>query len=255
MITSVLQRIPVAVWFLIFYLAGTFLLSFNTTKPKAADERAKVAASEIPKVEERPGLRVTAEQLAGLPVRSQIAPDQRYGRFEVHEHGAIYDRGMNFSLVAVMPPKDAFMTYDRMPHLSDVKLMRRAPIVSSSVHYDLETRFGRVRATEVRVDADGQWKQCLTYLSRFDTTAIQLMGSYCDNSGTKPSPYALACMLNRIELVTPLASPEADAYLRERMTRANSCSAQPVSQTIDTGYRRQPSPPSRWSTPSAQQRY
>jgi hypothetical protein len=35
--------------------------------------------------------------------------------------------------------------------------------------YDLETRFGAVRAREMRVDADGRWKQCLAFRSRFDT--------------------------------------------------------------------------------------
>jgi hypothetical protein len=81
-----------------------------------------------------------------------------------------------------------------------------------------------------------------------------MMGAYCDASGTKPSADRLACMFSRVELGGPVPSPDAEGYLRERLERAYSCSAHPVSQTIDTRQRR-PSPPSRWSTPSAQQRY
>jgi hypothetical protein len=140
-----------------------------------------------------------------------------------------------------------------MPQLSDIKLLRNARVVYSSTHYDLDTRLGAVRATDIRVDSDGQWKQCLAFVSRFDTTSVYLMGWYCDASGAKPSATKLACTLDRLELDSPLASREADAYLRERVVRPATCSAWPVTQTIDTTPRR-PSPPSRWSTPSTQQR-
>jgi hypothetical protein len=173
---------------------------------------------------------------------------------EMHEYGAIHDRDVNLTIVIGMPPKDAVLTRASMPQFSDVKLMRNARTVHSSTHYDLDSRLGTLRATEVRVDNDGQWKQCLTFVSRFDTAALYLMGAYCDASGAKPSADKLACTLNRIELDAPVPSREADAYLRERLGRPGSCAARPVSQTIDIRQRR-PSPPSRWSTPSAQQRW
>lgn len=61
--------------------------------------------------------------------------------------------------------------------------------------YDLETRFGAVRAMEMRIDADGLWKQCLAFQSRFDNPAIYLMGWSCDATGAQPSATALACTL------------------------------------------------------------
>jgi hypothetical protein len=230
----------------VFGAIGIAALTAGVVGSKIVDERPKV-------VDDRPSLRLNIEQLARLPVRSQLLAGSRFGRAELHEYGSIYNRDVNFSLVMGIPPSDAVLTNGSMPHFSDVRLMRNARTVSSSIHYDLETRLGPMRATEVRVDNDGQWKQCLTFVSRFDSLALYMMGAYCDASGTKPSPDRLACMLSRVELHAPVPSPEAEGYLRERLEHAYSCSAHPVSQTIDTGQRR-PSPPSRWSTPSAQRR-
>ena len=204
-------------------------------------------------VEDRPSLRLNIEPLARLPIRSQLLAGDRFGRAEMHEYGSIYNRDVNFSLIMGIPPDGAALTSHAMPHFSDVQLMRNARTVSSSVHYDLETRLGLMRATEVRVDNDGQWKQCLTFVSRFDSIALYMMGAYCDASGTKPSADRLACMFSRVELDGPVPSREAEAYLRERLDHSWSCSAHPVSQTVDTRQHRI-SPSSRWSTPSAQQR-
>ncbi|MBV8839229.1 MAG: hypothetical protein JO000_22060, partial [Alphaproteobacteria bacterium] len=41
------------------------------------------------------------------------------------------------------------------------------------------------------------------------------------------------------------------SFLRQHAARAPLCGATPVSQTIDTGFRRPLSSPQRWSTPSA----
>jgi hypothetical protein len=123
----------------------------------------------------------------------------------------------------------------------------------SNTHYDLETRFGEFRATEMRVDTDGRWKQCLSYRSRFDSPIVAITGWYCDGSGSRPSPNSLACILDKIVLEQELVSKGADNFLRERMAKPGRCSAEPVSQTTDTGHRGV-SPPSRWSQPSAQYR-
>lgn len=226
---------------------GIAALTVGKAGSKIVDDRPKV-------VEDRPSLRLNIEQLVRLPIRSHLLTGARFGRAEVHEYGSIYNRDVNFTLVMGIPPDTPAVTSHAMPHFSDMQLMRNARTVPSSVHYDLETRLGPMRATEVRVDNDGQWKQCLTFVSRFDSLALYMMGAYCDASGTKPSADRLACMFSRVELGGPVPSPDAEGYLRERLERAYSCPAHPVSQTIDTRQRR-PSPPSRWSTPSAQQRY
>ena len=57
----------------------------------------------------------------------------------------------------------------------------------------------------MRVDTDGRWKQCLAFRSRFDTAAVYLTGWYCDGSGSKPSPNALACVLDKLVIERELA--------------------------------------------------
>jgi hypothetical protein len=205
-------------------------------------------------VDERPAFRLAAQHLSALTMRSQIVTGGQFGRLELIQYGALHDRGVNLNIGMGFPPADALITRDSMPQLSSLMPRNRRTVLSST-HYDLETRFGPARATDLRIESDGQWKQCLAFASRFDTTAVYLMGWYCDASGAKPSAASLACMLDRLTLDRPLASKEADAFMRERLVRPASCSAIPVSQTIDTRQRSRMSTPQRWSTPSAQQRY
>jgi hypothetical protein len=139
--------------------------------------------------------------------------------------------------------------------LRDVRSLRPMRAVSMPNYYDLETRFGDVCAADMRAETDGRWKLCLSFLSRFDTPHIYLAGWYCDASGAKPSANALACALDRLVLDKPLASKEADAFVRAHMTRPTTCSATPVSQTVDTRSRTSKNSPARWSMPTATQRY
>lgn len=135
--------------------------------------------------------------------------------------------------------------------LRDINVLRAARAVMTSTHYDLETRLGEFRATEMRVNADGRWKQCLAFRSRLDTPAIYLTGWYCDGSGARPSPTALACILDRLTLHGELASREADQFVRVRLSRSPSCSSEPVTQTTDVRNKQRPSSPARWSQPAA----
>jgi hypothetical protein len=144
----------------------------------------------------------------------------------------------------------ALLTADTVPQISSLMPRNMRSVMSSNYH-DLETRFGAVRATEFRIESDGQWKQCLAFASRFDTPAMYLIGWFCDASGAKPNAATLACTLDRFTLDRDLPSSEADAFMRTRMSRPASCSAIPVSQTTDTRPRPAISSPQRWSTPSS----
>jgi hypothetical protein len=81
---------------------------------------------------------------------------------------------------------------------------------------------------------DGRSKPCLGFISRFDTSAVYLKGWICEANGSKPNASSLACTLNALVLDAPLASVDADRFMRERMVRGGSCAASPVSQTVDT---------------------
>jgi hypothetical protein len=203
-------------------------------------------------VDAPPTLRLAAASLASLPVTGHVIESRRLGRIEVRQYGRLNNREVDVALVAVMPPRGIGMGTEFVQDLRDVNLLRLARASMLPTHYDLETRFGEFRATEMRVDADGRWKQCLAFRSRLDTSAIYLTGWYCDGSGAKPSAQALACMLDRLTLDAPLTSKEADQYMRTRMTRSSTCSADQVTQTTDVRNRRM-SPPSRWSQPTARQ--
>ena len=205
-------------------------------------------------IDAKPAFRIAAPELARLPVRSKVILSW-HGRVETRHYGQIYDRDMDLTVALIMPPNDrARITIDGLPDIPDIKPLRNRRVVSNTFNYDLETRFGPLRATDVRVDTDGRWKQCLTYYSRFPSESIVLAGWYCDASGSKPSADRLACLLDRLVLDSPLESREADLFMREQSARTARCSASPVTQTVDTRSRgdgSRMSSPRSWSLPSA----
>lgn len=202
-------------------------------------------------VDAPPAFRISAGEFAGKTATGHVAASTRLGRAEVVQYGQLNNRGSDLAVVLVMPPKGIGMGTQFAQDLIDINLLRlKRSISMSETNYDLDTRFGEYRATEMRVDADGRWKQCLAFRSRLETAVVYLTGWYCDGSGSKPSPNSLACLLDKLVLERELAVKDADIFMRGRMTKAARCQAAPVTQTTDTGYRRV-SPPSRWSQPSA----
>ena len=201
-------------------------------------------------VDAPPAFRITAGEFASKPASGHVVTSSRLGRAEVVQYGQLNNRGSDLAVVLVMPPKGIGMGTQFAQDLIDINLLRIKRSIMSETHHDLDTRFGEYRATEMRVDADGRWKQCLAFRSRLETTAVYLTGWYCDGSGSKPSPNSLACILDKLVIERELAVKDADTFMRGRMTKAAYCQASPVTQTTDTGHRGV-SPPSRWSQPSA----
>jgi len=210
-------------------------------------------------IDERPAFRIASPDLNRLPLTSKVILSW-HGRIETRQYGQIYDRDMDFTAALIMPPNDrAKITFDGLPDILDIKPLRNRRTVSNAFRYDLETRFGSLRASDMRVEIDGQWKQCLTYQSRFATDAVVLAGWYCDAGGGKPSSDRLACLIDKLVLDAPLNSRAADAFMREQAARPAKCSSSPVSQTIDTrsssyyfnsSSSNRMTPPSQWSRPS-----
>jgi hypothetical protein len=206
----------------------------------------------VPKpVDAPPAFRIAAGEFAGKAPSGHVVTSSRFGRAEVLQYGQLYNRNTDLAVALIMPPKGIGMGTQLLQDLADVNLLRaKRSFIMSQTNYDLDTRFGEYRATEMRVDTDGRWKQCLAFRSRFDTAAVYLTGWYCDGSGSKPSANALACILDKLVIEHELASKEADTFLRDRMTKSAYCQADSVTQTTDTGHRGV-SPPWRWSQPSA----
>ena len=181
--------------------------------------------------EEKVAFHLPAPMLAQLPMSSKVITGGRYGRIEMLQYGGLNDRNMDMTIALTMPPDGVWR--DNASDLPGIRPAKARYSQSASYH-DMETRFGSIRAREMRIETDGRWKQCLTYISRFKTAAIHMTGWICDPNGAKPSPDRLACTLDRLVLDAPLASSEADRFLRERMARPASCSSAPVAQSIDT---------------------
>jgi hypothetical protein len=209
-------------------------------------------ANWVPKaVDAPPAFRIAAGEFASKATSGHVVTSSRFGRAEVLQYGQLYNRNTDLAVALIMPPKGIGMGTRFLQDLADVNLLRaKRSFILSQTNYDLDTRFGEYRATEMRVDADGRWKQCLAFRSRLDTVSVYLTGWYCDGSGSKPSPNALACILDKLVIDRELAVKDADTFMRGRMTKAAYCQASPVTQTTDTGHRGV-SPPSRWSQPSA----
>jgi hypothetical protein len=203
-------------------------------------------------VNDPPAFRVSSSNLAQLAVSGHVVTSG-LGRIEVRQYGRLHSRDIDLAVVMVMPPKGIGMGTEFAQDLRNINLLRGARAILMPTHYDLETRFGDFRATEMRVDTDGRWKNCLAFRSRLDTAAVYFTGWYCDGSGTKPGAQALACMLDRLALDSELASKEANGFLRARMARSSYCSAEPVTQTTDTrdARQRRTTSPQRWSQPTA----
>jgi hypothetical protein len=228
-----------------FYLGGAFVFAL------VGIGVSYVWFNRVQQIDTLPAFRLAASQLTRLSASGHVVTGGRLGRVEVLQYGQLHSRNVDLTAVLVMPKKGTFMATEAGQLLRDVRSLRPMRAVYMPNYYDLETRFGEMRAADMRVQADGRWKLCLSFLSRFDTASVYLAGWYCDASGAKPSAEALACALDRLVLDKPLATKDADTFIRARMARSATCSAVPVSQTVDTRSRTSKNSPARWSMPSA----
>ncbi|MBI4274507.1 MAG: hypothetical protein HY659_07385 [Rhizobiales bacterium] len=193
-----------------------------------------ISGYRVKQLDETPAFRLAAPELSRLPVKSNVFTSSGIGRMEVRQYGRIHDRDLDMTVVLTMPPKGAAIAPNFAREIRGIKPLQRANATFTSNYHDLETRFGPIRAAEMRVESDGQWKQCIVFVSRFATDAIQLAGWYCNASGARPNAHAVACILDRLTLESRLASAEADAFLRPQAARPAHCGATPVTQTTDT---------------------
>ena len=230
-----------------FYLIGAIVLGLIGI--------AIVSLWKIPPkpVNDPPAFRIVSPTLGRLAMTGHVVTSSWLGRAEVRQYGLLHNRDIDLAVVMVIPPKGVGMGTEFGQDLREMNLLRNARAVMLPTRYDLENRFGEFRATEMRVDTDGRWKQCLAYRSRLETASVYLTGWFCDGTGSKPSADLLACMLDKLTLDNELVSKDANDFLRGRMAKAARCQASPVTQTTDTGGRTLQSP-SRYA-PNGMRRY
>ncbi|CAN5238810.1 hypothetical protein BH10PSE10_BH10PSE10_09260 [soil metagenome] len=175
------------------------------------------------------------------PDLSRLSSTANAARFnagwqETLQYGRIYDRDTDFTLVVNMPANPGTpVVRDYSSEMSSLRPLLRSTYMSgATTYYDLQTRFGPVRAASFQANSDGQTKLCVSYLSRFETDAVYLKGWLCEASGARPNFHALACIIDRITLKGVLPTAAAQDFFEDRMKRSARCSAEPVSQTTDT---------------------
>ncbi|MGE0752111.1 MAG: hypothetical protein AB7K64_16160 [Variibacter sp.] len=181
-----------------------------------------------------PAFHLAPADVASLSRQGEVV-EMGGARLETWHYGQIYDRGRDLTVTMVMPPKGSPVTRHFAREFLNSTTLRHARPVLSSTYYDLETRFGPVRAVQMRVNADGRQKLCLAFISRFETTSLYLRGWTCEGNGSQPSAGALACTIDHMTVTAALATPEADDFFRRRAAkRGGTCGAAPVTQTTDT---------------------
>src|SRR4029453_5666259 len=97
-------------------------------------------------------------------------------------------------------PRSIGMGTQLVQDLNEANLLRLKRAIMTQTHYDLDTRFGEFRATEMRVDTDGRWKQCLAYRSRLQTASVYFIGWYFDGSGRLAADSLVSLILPNLGL-------------------------------------------------------
>lgn len=190
----------------------------------------------------QPAFEFAANSLSGRP-QIRKAENNIYGWVESLQYGQLYDRDVDMTVLMVVPSESRqHLTRD---YYSEIAALR--PIAGRShriggssgvTFYDLETRFGELRASEFSISADGRTKLCISYLSRFESPAFFLKGWYCEANGARPNFREVACIIDKLALNGKLPSADATGFIKERMKRSQRCTAEPVTQTTDNSPRR-----------------
>jgi hypothetical protein len=212
----------------VFAIVGVLLLSHPSQKPKPPVP---------PPGGGKPGFHLNDADLARMSQTAYVLNFQPSGRIESWQYGQLTDRGPDFTIALFMMPDFVIAAGDvnqELGRLRSYNILRGVGPYGNGTFYDLNTRFGQIRATEMRADVDGQRKQCIGFVSRFDTSFAHLSGWHCTAGGAKPDAIALACILDQLVLDSTLVLPEADAFFRTHAALPPSCSADPVTQTTDT---------------------
>lgn len=205
---------------LLFAIIGYFLLTFWDMRPQSLGTP--------------PSFNFAAPALTNLSAHTQVRTVAG-ARLEMRQYGQLYDRNTDMTAVMVLPAgQNSLLTRDFMGEIRDLRVFINAATLNSRGFYDLETRFGPVSATEFTINADGRTKLCIAWLTRYETAAVYFKGWFCEANGARPSFQTLACTLDRMTLERDLPSDEASRFLRDRMKRPARCTAEPVSQTVDT---------------------
>ncbi|MDC7785789.1 hypothetical protein PQJ75_09970 [Rhodoplanes sp. TEM] len=210
-----------------FYLVGALVLGLIGLAI------LRVSSYQLTRTEDAAAFRVAVPSLDRLGTRGMVVASRGIGRVDLRQYGQVHGRDQDLTVALVLPPANWLGETDIPREISSMPVPRQVSGRFGQSFWDLETRFGEVRAVDAVFYADGLRKQCLAFLSRFTTSAVYLKGWYCEADGARPSPHHVACLLDGLVPERPLPSREADAFVRAGAARGPVCAAAPVVQTSD----------------------
>lgn len=123
-----------------------------------------------------PAFRIAAPSLEQLPVTGSVTTSSLIGRAEVRQYGRLSNRSTDLAVALVLPPKGLGMGNELVQDLRNINPLGLKRAIATQAYHDMETRIGEFRVTEMRVDGDGRWKQCLGFRSRLDTASVYFTG-------------------------------------------------------------------------------
>jgi hypothetical protein len=170
-------------------------------------------------------VRLSDPGIAHLPTRSYVTDSPGIGHGEVRQYGLLDDTNKDVTVMMVIPPAGQSVARDFAQEVRTLDPVRSSARTAMARSYELQTRFGMFQAADLQIDMVGRWKDCIAFLSRFETPSIYVKGWYCDDVGTKPKADQLACALDSLVLDHSLPSPNAEAFMRQRIARPAFCGA------------------------------
>ena len=218
-------------------LAVVALLALSAWPIQVRVQTQSSSRAVIQPVVEKPSFRLTASDFTHQPMTERVLTLGASGRVEARQYGHLYDRNTDLTVAMVMPPNGQPLQENLQAEMARLRFLQLfTPVNSWSMqrYYDLDTRYGMVRAADMQVNVDGLIKLCLAFVSRFDVADAYLAGWACLANGEHPDAYELACTIDHIVFDAKLAAPAADAFFHTRQAGASTCTAAPVAQTSDT---------------------
>ena len=146
------------------------------------------------------------------PGADRIAEQSRwFGHRDTITVGALSDERDNLILTVDYPKAGNGGRYDRdfvaafrsMPGRYQFSHMR------DGYRYTLQTRWGRIAATGYVAASDAFRKNCLSFVSQFETRMMIVSGQICASPGRDVSPGEVACLVDGLRILRQPKEPAA----------------------------------------------
>jgi hypothetical protein len=156
------------------------------------------------------------------------ATSGRFGRRDSINLGSSANAADNLMIMVDYPNPDATDRFDRDVMAATRSLPGRWQFLSTSdgYKYALATRWGRLAGEGFVLKSDALMKNCISFVSRFETRAIIMSGYACAAPGRDVSVAEIACLIDGLRFVRLPSSEVVRAYVGAREAAGPACSAE-----------------------------